>query len=88
MSLVGPRPLPANHFGLDGMSRTFLDWSETRARVRPGLTGLWQVSGRNSLSFTEMIRLDLEYVQKRSLLLDLILILRTPVSTMRAAGTN
>jgi lipopolysaccharide/colanic/teichoic acid biosynthesis glycosyltransferase len=88
MSLVGPRPLPAHHFGLDGMSRTFLDWSETRARVRPGLTGLWQVSGRNSLSFTEMIRLDLEYVQKRSLLLDLILILRTPVSTMRAAGTN
>jgi lipopolysaccharide/colanic/teichoic acid biosynthesis glycosyltransferase len=86
MSLVGPRPLPAHELGLDGMSREFSAWSETRARVRPGLTGLWQVSGRNSLSFGEMIRLDLEYVQKRSLALDLILLLRTPLSTMRPPG--
>src|SRR5690242_19044030 len=49
MSLVGPRPLPASNLEPDGMSTRFAAWSEGRARVHPGLTGLWQVSGRSEL---------------------------------------
>jgi len=88
MSLVGPRPLPAHELGPDGMSQEFFAWSETRARVRPGLTGLWQVGGRSNLSFDDMIRLDLEYIQNRSLALDLSLILGTPAAILRTAGLS
>lgn len=71
MSLVGPRPClsyEANHY-----SR----WQLVRFNVLPGLTGLWQVSGKNRLTFLEMIRLDLNYVNQRSLLLDLRIIFAT-----------
>lgn len=70
MSLVGPRP-------------DVLDWSDhppwqrRRFEVTPGITGLWQVSGKNRLSFQRMVELDLEYIQKRSLALDLWILAKT-----------
>lgn len=84
MSLVGPRPLPTKALGPDGMSRQFFAWSEARARVRPGLTGLWQVGGRNSLTFENMIRLDLEYIKLRSFTLDLSILIETPLAVFKA----
>jgi lipopolysaccharide/colanic/teichoic acid biosynthesis glycosyltransferase len=88
MSFVGPRPLPAHDLGPDGMSQEFFAWSESRARVRPGLTGLWQVSGRRNLSFEDMIRLDLEYIQNRSFSLDISIILETPLPVLRGVGAS
>jgi lipopolysaccharide/colanic/teichoic acid biosynthesis glycosyltransferase len=71
MSLVGPRPLtPDEDCHIIGEART-------RLSMRPGITGLWQVSGRNALSFDEMIRLDLEYVSRWRLRDDLRILLKT-----------
>jgi len=65
MSLVGPRPdLP---FAVE----MYKDWHLKRLCVTPGMTGLWQVSGANRLSFSEMVRLDIEYAEEQSLWLDL-----------------
>jgi exopolysaccharide biosynthesis polyprenyl glycosylphosphotransferase len=86
MSLVGPRPLPACDLGPDGMSQSFAMWSEGRARVHPGLTGLWQVSGRSDLAFEDMVRLDLAYIQNWSLTLDVKIILDTPMLVLRGVG--
>jgi exopolysaccharide biosynthesis polyprenyl glycosylphosphotransferase len=86
MSLVGPRPLPAGDMGPDGMSREFVDWSEGRAAVYPGITGLWQVNGRSELPFEEMVRLDLQYIREWSLLLDIKIILATPSFVMKGVG--
>jgi exopolysaccharide biosynthesis polyprenyl glycosylphosphotransferase len=71
MSLVGPRPpLPAE---VDG----YVEWHKKRLEVRPGMTGLWQVSGRSMLSFDEMVLLDIYYIENWSLWLDLKILLRT-----------
>jgi len=71
MSIVGPRPpIPYEVEAYDL-------WHRKRLDMKPGLTGLWQVSGRNRLSFEEMVRLDLYYIENWSLLLDLKIILRT-----------
>jgi exopolysaccharide biosynthesis polyprenyl glycosylphosphotransferase len=86
MSLVGPRPLPAGDMGPDGMSREFADWSEGRAAVYPGITGLWQVNGRSELPFEEMVRLDLQYIREWSLLLDIKIILATPGLVVKGIG--
>ena len=86
MSLLGPRPLPAEDLDPDGMSRQYPAWAELRALVKPGLTGLWQVRGRSDLSFEQMIRLDLEYVQNWSLLLDLKILLATPLVVITGRG--
>jgi exopolysaccharide biosynthesis polyprenyl glycosylphosphotransferase len=80
MSLVGPRPpLPAEvgHFGAD-MHRRFV--------VKPGLTGLWQVSGRSNLSYDESVRIDIHYVEHWSLLLDLMILWRTVGAVLRGDG--
>ncbi|MGE0229514.1 MAG: sugar transferase [Dehalococcoidia bacterium] len=81
MSLVGPRP------PLPGEVTAYSARERERLSVRPGLTGLWQVSGRSNLSFERWIELDLEYVQRRSFLLDLrVLVLTIPaVITGRGA---
>jgi lipopolysaccharide/colanic/teichoic acid biosynthesis glycosyltransferase len=71
MSLVGPRPC------LPSELAEFPDWADRRFDVRPGLTGLWQVSGRNRLTMTEGLRLDVQYVARRTLLLYLVILLRT-----------
>jgi lipopolysaccharide/colanic/teichoic acid biosynthesis glycosyltransferase len=71
MSIVGPRPPLARE--LPGYESIQL----RRLQVVPGLTGLWQVSGRSDLSFDEMVELDYKYIEKRSLLLDLRIVLKT-----------
>jgi len=71
MSLVGPRPpIPYE-------VEAYELWHRKRLDMKPGLTGLWQVSGRNRLPFEEMVRLDLFYIENWSLLLDMKIILRT-----------
>jgi lipopolysaccharide/colanic/teichoic acid biosynthesis glycosyltransferase len=71
MSLVGPRPcLPCEY-------DRHLDWQKCRYNTLPGLTGLWQVSGKNSTTFNQMIRFDLEYDRTKSLWLDVTIMLRT-----------
>jgi exopolysaccharide biosynthesis polyprenyl glycosylphosphotransferase len=71
MSIVGPRPpIPYE-------VESYALWHRRRLDMKPGLTGLWQVSGRNRLSFDEMVRLDLYYIENWSLWLDLKIILRT-----------
>jgi lipopolysaccharide/colanic/teichoic acid biosynthesis glycosyltransferase len=80
MSLVGPRPpLPSevDRYGFD-MHRRFL--------VKPGLTGLWQISGRSDLSWDESVRIDIRYVENWSLLLDLVILWRTVGAVIRGAG--
>jgi lipopolysaccharide/colanic/teichoic acid biosynthesis glycosyltransferase len=79
MSLVGPRPLPAEDCGFTGEARRRLD-------VRPGITGLWQVSGRSQLTWREMLRLDLYYIDTWSLRLDLKILLRTLPAVLRGDG--
>jgi lipopolysaccharide/colanic/teichoic acid biosynthesis glycosyltransferase len=80
MSLVGPRPfVTAEAAGIDG-------WAQRRFDVRPGLTGLWQVSGRNDLPFDELRRLDYEYVASWSLWWDLSILWHTPASVVRRNG--
>ena len=86
MSLVGPRPLPAEDLGPDGMSRKYIVWSRQRSQLRPGLTGLWQVRGRSALGFDEMVRFDVEYVHKWSLGLDMVILLQTPWRVISGAG--
>ncbi len=71
MALVGPRPVipyEAEHYP---------DWYHERFAVPPGLTGLWQVSGRNERTYEEMVQLDVEYARRRSLSLDLTILFKT-----------
>jgi len=70
MSLVGPRPTSFD-------ASTYSLWHTERLEVTPGITGLWQVSGRSDLEFDERLRLDIEYIRSRSVWFDLLLILRT-----------
>jgi exopolysaccharide biosynthesis polyprenyl glycosylphosphotransferase len=79
MSLVGPRPLAAIDSGYDGPARR-------RLRVRPGLTGLWQVSGRSGLSWADAVRLDLYYVENWSLGLDAAILCRTIFAVLTGSG--
>lgn len=80
MSLVGPRPpLPSEVARYD-------DPAQRRLLVRPGLTGLWQVSGRSDLSWEEALRLDLQYVESWSPALDLKILLRTASAVLAGRG--
>lgn len=85
MSLVGPRPcLPYEY-------QEYLLWHKRRFDTLPGMTGLWQVSGKNKTTFTEMIRLDITYEQQRSFFLDMKIILKTlpaiiSMMTQKSAG--
>jgi exopolysaccharide biosynthesis polyprenyl glycosylphosphotransferase len=80
MSLVGPRPLPLRDF--DRMD----EGDKARLGIVPGITGFWQVSGRSDLSFGEMLRLDLYYIENWSLLLDLRILVRTIKVVLRHDG--
>ena len=71
MSIVGPRPCLPYEF------EHYLPWQFERCTVAPGLTGLWQVSGKNKMTFSEMVRLDIEYARRRSVRLDLEIIFKT-----------
>lgn len=81
MSIVGPRPLPDYH--LETLSATACD---IRAKVLPGITGLWQVSGRSSLPLEEMERLDSYYVRNWSIWLDIYILARTAIEVIRGRG--
>jgi len=71
MSLVGPRPLPERDYAM------LEDWHRKRYLVLPGITGLWQVSGRSELDFDELVNLDFIYLERWSLALDLTILLKT-----------
>lgn len=80
MSLVGPRPPIAYEI------ENYQPWHFERLKVIPGLTGLWQVTGRSQVSFDEMVHLDLHYINHWSLLLDLKILLRTIPVVLRGTG--
>jgi exopolysaccharide biosynthesis polyprenyl glycosylphosphotransferase len=86
MSLVGPRPLPAEDLDADGQSSRFRSWSNGRSGVLPGITGLWQVSGRSDTGFEQMMQLDLEYIRQWSLTLDFKILLETPLAVISSRG--
>jgi exopolysaccharide biosynthesis polyprenyl glycosylphosphotransferase len=78
MSLVGPRPLPLRDYKL------LEDWHRRRYGVLPGMTGLWQISGRSGLSFDDLVRLDFTYLENWSIWLDISIIVKTiPAVIMR-----
>jgi exopolysaccharide biosynthesis polyprenyl glycosylphosphotransferase len=80
MSLVGPRPpLPSE-------VAAYADDVRRRLAVKPGMTGLWQVSGRSDLPWEEAVRLDLRYVENWSLSMDLVIMLRTLTAVIRSSG--
>jgi exopolysaccharide biosynthesis polyprenyl glycosylphosphotransferase len=80
MSLVGPRPLPERDFAL------LQDWHRKRYLVLPGITGLWQVSGRSELDFDDLVNLDFIYLERWSLALDLAIILKTVPAVLMQRG--
>ena len=82
MSLVGPRPLPVEE------DARVPEWAAARSHVRPGITGLWQVRGRASVGFAEMLRLDCAYVRDPSLANDLRILARTVPAVLTARGAR
>jgi exopolysaccharide biosynthesis polyprenyl glycosylphosphotransferase len=80
MSLVGPRPLPVRDY--DRLN----DWHRKRYAVLPGITGLWQISGRSNLSFDDLVRLDFYYLENWSVWMDIAVLARTPVAVFRGKG--
>ncbi len=80
MSLVGPRPPIAYEI------ENYLPWHMERLKAVPGLTGLWQVSGRSSVSFDEMVRLDIEYINNWSLWSDIVILAKTIPVVLRGTG--
>ena len=71
LSLIGPRPVPKDEL------KRYAEASALFLSIKPGITGLWQVSGRNEISYEERIALELYYVQNWSFLLDLKIVYRT-----------
>jgi exopolysaccharide biosynthesis polyprenyl glycosylphosphotransferase len=80
MSLVGPRPLPQRDF------EQLEDWHKKRYLVLPGMTGLWQVSGRSELDFDDLVRLDFLYLERWSVGLDLAILLKTLPAVLTRRG--
>jgi lipopolysaccharide/colanic/teichoic acid biosynthesis glycosyltransferase len=82
MSMVGPRPpLPSE-------VKEYEKHVHRRLYVKPGITGIWQVSGRSSLSWEETVRLDLTYVENWSIISDLIIILKTVIVVSKSQGAH
>jgi exopolysaccharide biosynthesis polyprenyl glycosylphosphotransferase len=81
MSLVGPRPLPQRDY------RRLEDWHKKRYLVMPGITGLWQVSGRSDLDFDDLVRLDFLYLERWSVFLDLSILLKTVPAVFLRRGS-
>jgi lipopolysaccharide/colanic/teichoic acid biosynthesis glycosyltransferase len=82
MSLVGPRPVPQYEFD------NYKDWHKERLAATPGITGLWQVSGRCENSFDEQMMLDITYVRNQSLWLDIVILLRTLPAVLSGRGAG
>ena len=81
MSLVGPRPLPVDESADSKM------WHRRRLEVLPGLTCIWQVAGRRDISFDEWMRMDLEYIERKGLMLDLSLLFKTVMLVVMHRGS-
>ena len=81
MSLIGPRPTSF-------CSSTYSLWHTARLEAKPGLTGLWQVSGRNEIDFDDRVRLDIAYMRNRSMWLDLQILCRTVGTVFNGRGAN
>ncbi len=80
MSLVGPRPLPLRDHAL------LEDWHRRRSHVLPGMTGLWQISGRSDLSFDDLVRLDFYYLENWSIWLDISILAKTLPAVLASRG--
>jgi lipopolysaccharide/colanic/teichoic acid biosynthesis glycosyltransferase len=80
MSLVGPRPLPLRDYEL------LEEWHRARYLVLPGMTGLWQISGRSGLSFDDLVRLDFAYLENWSIWLDISIIAKTVPAVIAGRG--
>jgi lipopolysaccharide/colanic/teichoic acid biosynthesis glycosyltransferase len=80
MSLVGPRPLPLRDF------ERLQPWHRKRYHVLPGITGLWQVSGRSDLDFDDLVRLDFLYLERWSIFLDMVILLKTVPAVLTRRG--
>jgi lipopolysaccharide/colanic/teichoic acid biosynthesis glycosyltransferase len=80
MSLVGPRPLPLRDHAL------LEDWHRKRSNVLPGMTGLWQISGRSDLSFDDLVRLDFYYLENWSIWLDISILAKTLPAVIASRG--
>jgi exopolysaccharide biosynthesis polyprenyl glycosylphosphotransferase len=80
MSIVGPRPLPLRDF------ERLEDWHKKRYLVMPGITGLWQISGRSELDFDDLVRLDFLYLERWSVFLDLAIIVKTVPAVLARRG--
>jgi exopolysaccharide biosynthesis polyprenyl glycosylphosphotransferase len=80
MSLVGPRPLPVRDYHL------LEDWHRKRYLVLPGMTGLWQISGRSSLGFDDLVRLDFYYLENWSIWLDISILVKTIPAVLISRG--
>jgi exopolysaccharide biosynthesis polyprenyl glycosylphosphotransferase len=80
MSLVGPRPLPLRDYEL------LEEWHRSRYAVLPGMTGLWQISGRSGLDFDDLVRLDFTYIENWSIWLDVTIIARTIPAVLGGRG--
>jgi lipopolysaccharide/colanic/teichoic acid biosynthesis glycosyltransferase len=83
MSLVGPRPLPMRDVG-----RFDEAWLMRRFSMRPGITCLWQVTGRSDVGFTDWVALDLKYIDEWSLRLDSRILLRTIPAVLAGTGAR
>ena len=81
MTLVGPRPTSFD-------AGTYRLWHTSRLEAQPGLTGLWQVTGRNEIDFDDRLRLDIAYIRHRCLTLDLLILLRTVSAVWHGRGAN
>ena len=81
MSLVGPRPLPVRDY--EGFDH---DWQRRRFSVRPGITCLWQINGRSSLSFDKWMELDMQYIDQWSLWLDVKILAKTIPAVLKGSG--
>lgn len=81
MSLVGPRPTSFD-------SSTYLLWQTERLDVVPGITGLWQIEGRAETEFDERLRLDIAYIERQSLWLDLNILVRTVLAVSKGRGAH
>ena len=82
MSLVGPRPLPADQVAAN------LELLSSRHEVPAGVTGWWQINGRSSVSFEEAVRMDLFYIENWSLSLDLYILLKTVGCVVARKGAH
>jgi exopolysaccharide biosynthesis polyprenyl glycosylphosphotransferase len=80
MSLVGPRPLPLRDYA------RLEAWHRKRYLVLPGITGLWQISGRSNLTFDDLVRLDFYYIENWSVWLDVSILIKTPFAILSGRG--